>query len=181
MTKPEDSSSPALGESATMWGSSPAAISVAPHGAWFQECRFAMFIHWGLYSEAAGEWQGRRYYGIAEWLMRNARIPVRDYETLTARFNPQAFDAKTWVSLAKAAGMKYLVITAKHHDGFALFKSRASAFNVVDATPFARDPLKELAIACRQAGLKLGFYYSQFQDWHEADAAGNTWDLEVSR
>jgi len=138
-----------------------------------------MFIHWGLYSEAAGCWKGRPYYCIAEWLMHSARIPVREYEKLCGRFNPIKFDARTWVRLAKDAGMKYIVITAKHHDGFAMFKSKASPFNIVDATPFRRDPIAELAEECRKEGLKLGFYYSQFQDWHEADAAGNTWDFPV--
>jgi alpha-L-fucosidase len=146
-------------------------------GQWFTEARFAMFIHWGLYSEAAGVWDGRTYYGIAEWLMNKARIPVREYERLAERFNPVEFDAEAWAALAEAAGMKYLVITAKHHDGFAMFKSAASAYNIADATPFGRDPMQELAEACRRHGLKLGFYYSQWQDWHEPDAAGNDWDF----
>ena len=173
---------PALGSSPDMWGAaavSPAAG--AARGAWFRESRYAMFVHWGLYSEAAGVWRDRTYYVIAEWLMHAARIPVRDYETLCARFNPVEFDARAWVQLARDAGMKYLVITAKHHDGFAMFKSRASAYNIVDATPFGRDPLQELAVACRAGGLKLGFYYSQFQDWHEPDAGGNTWDFGEPR
>ena len=169
-----------LGTSPEMWGATR--IQPAPEserGAWFQESRFAMFIHWGLYSEAAGIWKDRAYYVIAEWLMFSARIPVREYEQLCARFNPVEFDARAWVRLARDAGMKYIVITAKHHDGFAMFKSSASAYNIVDATPFRRDPLKELAEACREAGLKLGFYYSQYQDWHEPDAAGNSWDFPV--
>ncbi len=167
-----------LGSSPDMWGAptAPGATGDA-RGRWFRESRFAMFIHWGLYSEAAGCWKDRTYHVIAEWLMFSARIPVREYEELCARFNPVDFDAHAWVRLARDAGMKYLVITAKHHDGFAMFKSRASAYNIVDATPFGRDPLKELAEACRQEGLKLGFYYSQYQDWHEPDAAGNTWDF----
>jgi alpha-L-fucosidase len=171
-------SRPQLGSSPDMWGTPQTASPAdAGRGAWFHESRFALFIHWGLYSEAAGVWQDRAYYVIAEWLMHAARIPVREYETLCQRFNPVEFDARAWVRLAQDAGMKYVVITAKHHDGFAMFKSKASAYNVVDATPFARDPLAELAAACREAGLKLGFYYSQFQDWHERDAAGNTWDF----
>jgi alpha-L-fucosidase len=168
----------ALGDSPEMWGAAPTGADAAGRrGDWFRESRYALFIHWGLYSEAAGIWNGRAHYAIAEWLMHAARIPVREYETLAARFNPVDFDPRAWVRLAKEAGMRYIVITAKHHDGFAMFKSRASAYNVVDATPFGRDPIRELADACREGGLKLGFYYSQFQDWHEPDAAGNTWDF----
>lgn len=166
-----------------MWGAQTVqqATTDETRGDWFRESRFALFIHWGLYSEAAGRWQDRNYYTIAEWLMHAAHIPVRDYEQLTARFNPTEFDADAWVRLAQDAGMKYIVITAKHHDGFAMFKSAASSYNVVDATPFHRDPLQELADACRKAGVKLGFYYSQFQDWHEPDAGGNDWDFAEPR
>ncbi|MEI6502497.1 MAG: alpha-L-fucosidase [Armatimonadota bacterium] len=165
------------GDMSTMWGEQSAVGADGPKGSWFTESKFAMFIHWGLYSEAAGVWDGKTYYGIAEWLMSIAKIPIAEYEKLAARFNPVEFDADEWVGLAKAAGMKYLVITAKHHDGFATFKSQACAYNIMDATPFGRDPLAELAEACRKQGLRLGFYYSQWQDWHEADAAGNTWDF----
>jgi alpha-L-fucosidase len=165
-----------------MWGERSARRSPRlTRGEWFRDSRFAMFIHWGLYSEAAGRWRGRSYYVIAEWLMHAARIPVREYETLCNRFNPVDFDAMAWVRLAKAAGMKYIVITSKHHDGFAMFRSAASSYNVVAATPFGRDPLQELAEACRKEGLRLGFYYSQYQDWHEPDAAGNTWDFGEKR
>ena len=136
-----------------------------------------MFIHWGLYSGAAGRWKGETHYGISEWLMFQAKIPVAEYETLATTFNPVRFDAREWVRLARDAGMRYIVITAKHHDGFALFHSRASPFNIVDATPFDRDPLRELADACAAEGVRLGFYYSQYQDWHEPDARGNTWDF----
>ena len=109
--------------------------------------------------------------------MNRSQIPVRDYEQLAARFNPVKFDADEWVQLAQDAGMKYIVITSKHHDGFAMFKSNVSPYNVVDATPFKRDVLKELADACAKRGMRLGFYYSQSQDWHEKDGAGNTWDF----
>ena len=119
-----------------------------PRGAWYSESKYAMFIHWGLYSGAAGRWKGQTHYGISEWLMFQAKIPVAEYETLATTFDPVRFDAREWVRLAKDAGMRYIVITAKHHDGFALFHSRASPFNIVDATPFGRDPLKELADAC---------------------------------
>jgi alpha-L-fucosidase len=147
---------------------------------WYQDAKFAMFIHWGLYSEAAGVWKGKNYFGISEWIMKRAKIPVRDYESLTNRFNPVSFDADAIAQLAVDAGMKYIVITSKHHDGFAMYHSKVSKYNVVDATPFGRDPLKELAEACNRHGLKLGFYYSQSQDWHEKDAIGNTWDFKES-
>jgi len=109
--------------------------------AWFREAKYGLFIHWGLYAIPAGQWQGARVPGIGEWIMFRARIPVPEYEKLAQGFNPVKFDADAWVALAKDAGMKYIVITSKHHDGFALFKSKASAYNVVDATPFKRDVL----------------------------------------
>jgi alpha-L-fucosidase len=133
--------------------------------AWWREARFGMFIHWGLYSIPAGTWQGKQYSFIGEWIMNSASIPVADYKALAPQFNPTDFNAHTIVSLAKSAGMKYIVITAKHHDGFAMFSSKADPFNIVTATPFHRDPIRELAEECRKQGLKLGFYYSQDQDW----------------
>jgi alpha-L-fucosidase len=137
---------------------------------WFRDARFGLFIHWGLYAIPAGQWKGRTIPGIGEWIMNRARIPVAEYEKLAAQFNPVKFDADAWAQLAEDAGMKYIVITSKHHDGFALFQSKASPYNVVDATPFRRDILKELAEACRRRGMRLGFYYSQSQDWRGADA-----------
>ena len=109
--------------------------------------------------------------------MNRAKIPVREYEALAGQFNPVKFDADAWVQLAQDAGMKYIVITSKHHDGFALFGSKVSRYNVVDATPFKRDILKELAAACAKRNMRLGFYYSQAQDWHEPNGAGNSWDF----
>lgn len=145
---------------------------------WWREARFGMFIHWGIYSVPAGTWQGKRIDGIGEWIMHHARIPVAEYAKLAEQFNPVKFDADEWVRIAKDAGMKYIVITSKHHDGFAMFRSNASGFNIYDATPFKRDPLKELAEACRRHGIRLGFYYSQAQDWHHPGgaAAGGHWD-----
>ncbi len=134
---------------------------------WWREARFGMFIHWGLYANPAGEWKGERIPGISEWIMARAEIPVKEYEKLAQDFNPEKYDAEAWVKLAKFAGMKYIVITSKHHDGFAMFHSKASKYNIVDATPFERDPLTELADECKKQGIKLGFYYSQAQDWHE--------------
>ena len=144
---------------------------------WFRDAKYGMFIHWGLYAIPAGEWQGRRCLGLGEWLMNRCQVPVKEYEQLAARFNPVKYNADEWVQLAQDAGMKYMVITSKHHDGFALFKSAASKYNVVDATPYRQDVLKQLADACARHGMRLGFYYSQSQDWHEPGGAGNTWDF----
>ncbi len=132
---------------------------------WWREARFGMFIHWGLYSIPAGEWHGQRTTHIGEWIMNDLSIPVADYKAFAPQFNPTGFSAHDIVALAKAAGMKYIVITAKHHDGFAMFDSKVDPFNIVAATPFKRDPLRELAEECRKQGVKLGFYYSQSQDW----------------
>jgi alpha-L-fucosidase len=148
---------------------------------WFREAKFGLFIHWGLYAIPAGEWKGQMIPGLGEWIMRNAHIPVKEYEQLSAQFNPTQFDAEAWVKFAEDSGMKYIVITAKHHDGFAMYRSAASKYNVFDATPFHRDPLKELAAACAKHNMKLGFYYSQSQDWHEPDGAGNDWDFPANR
>ncbi len=145
---------------------------------WWREARFGMFIHWGLYAIPAGTWQGQAVPGIGEWIMQRARIPVVEYEQLAQQFNPVNFDAAAWVALARMAGQRYLVITAKHHDGFCLFKSAFTRYNIVDATPFGRDPLKELAAECQQQGVKLCFYYSQTQDWHHPDGDGNDWDYD---
>jgi len=133
--------------------------------AWWREARFGMFIHWGLYSIPAGTWQGKQDAHIGEWIMNDMSISVADYKALAPQFNPTGFSANDIVALAKSAGMKYIVITAKHHDGFAMFDSKADPFNIVAATPFHRDPLRELAEECRKQGIKLGFYYSQDQDW----------------
>jgi alpha-L-fucosidase len=133
--------------------------------AWWRDARFGMFIHWGLYSIPAGEWKGQRTTHIGEWIMNDLSIPVADYKALAKQFNPTGFSAHDIVALAKSSGMKYIVITSKHHDGFAMFDSKADPFNIVAATPYHRDPLKELAEECRKQGIKLGFYYSQAQDW----------------
>ncbi|PYR61431.1 MAG: glycosyl hydrolase, partial [Acidobacteria bacterium] len=144
---------------------------------WFRDAKYGLFVHWGLYAIPAGEWKGQRSLGLGEWIMNRAKIPVREYEALAKQFNPVKFDPDAWVRMAQDAGMKYIVITSKHHDGFALFKSGASPYNVVDATPYKRDILKQLADACARHNMRLGFYYSQSQDWHEPGGAGNTWDF----
>lgn len=134
---------------------------------WWREARFGMFIHWGVYSQLAGAYNGHEpKRGGAEWIMNRMKIPVADYQAIAKQFNPTQFDADEWVKTAKDAGMKYIVITAKHHDGFAMFKTKASKWNIVDATPYAKDVLKPLSIACRKHGIKLGFYYSHAQDWN---------------
>jgi alpha-L-fucosidase len=144
---------------------------------WFRQAKFGLFIHWGLYCIPAGEWNGKRVPGIGEWIMHNAPVPVTEYEQLAKQFNPIKFDAEAWVQMAEDAGMKYIVITSKHHDGFAMYHSHVSLYNIYDATPFHRDPILELAEACARHNMKFGFYYSQAQDWHEPGGAGNTNDF----
>ena len=139
---------------------------------WFKEAGFGMMIHFGLYSILGGEWRGMRMDYIGEWIMSKYEIPNREYEKLAKIFNPIYFDADQWVLTAKAAGMKYIVVTAKHHDGFALYHSKIDPYNVVDATPFGRDIIRELADACARNGMKLGLYYSQCIDWHEPHGGG---------
>src|SRR3954463_14120271 len=119
---------------------------------WFREAKYGLFIHWGLYAIPAGEWNGKRIPGLGEWIMNRGRIPVSDYEKLAKQWNPSKFDPEQWVQMAQDAGIKYIVITSKHHDGFALFDSKVSNWNVVAATPFKRDILKELAAACQKHG-----------------------------
>ena len=164
------------GTSSKMWGEATSNQDDPVRGAWLHDSRFALFIHWGLYAELAGRWQGKTYYGISEWIMHRASISAAEYAEVAQRFNPSEFDAREWVRFAKAAGMRHIMITAKHHEGFAMYRSAVSPFNIADATPFGRDPMAELAEACQEEGLRLGFYYSQTADWHEPDAIGNYWD-----
>lgn len=148
---------------------------------WWEEARFGMFIHWGVYSVPAGFYKGERQTNSGEWIMNKGKIPIAEYEKFADEFNPTKFDAKEFVGLAKSAGMKYMVITAKHHDGFSMFDSKGTEFNIVDATPFKRDVLQELSKECQKQGLKFGFYYSQAQDWHHPGGLGNTWDKDLKR
>ncbi len=144
---------------------------------WFREAKFGMLITWGLYSIPAGEWRGREIPGIGEWIQKYAQIPLAEYALLAPQFNPVKFNADEWVTLAKQAGMRYVVPMPKHHDGFAMFATKVDSFNIVDATPFHRDPMRELAAACRKQGLRMGFYYSQAQDWHHpGGAVRGMWD-----
>lgn len=139
---------------------------------WFKEAKYGMMAHWGLYSLLAGEYRGRRVRTYAEWIQSYAAIPNAEYEQLAKCFNPIYFDADEWIRLAKDSGMKYFVFTSKHHDGFAMFHSKADKFNIVDATPFGRDVVRELAEACYKHGLKFGLYYSQELDWHHEHGGG---------
>src|SRR5262249_54073653 len=135
--------------------------------AWWREARFGMFIHWGLYAIPGGTWNGKKAGGTGEWILTNAKITVDEYEKLLPQFNPVKFDAKEWARIAKAAGMKYLVITSKHHDGFCLWDSAQTTWDVA-STPFKRDILKELKAACDAEGIRFCLYHS-IMDWHHPD------------
>jgi alpha-L-fucosidase len=144
---------------------------------WFRAARFGMFIHWGVYSVPAGTYNGKQIGGIGEWIMCTGKIPMTEYQAYAKEYNPVKYNPDDWVRLAKEAGMKYIVITSKHHDGFANFETQASPWNIVQATPYGKDVLKPLAAACRKYGVKLGFYYSQAQDWNNGGSeCSGSWD-----
>lgn len=145
---------------------------------WWTDAKFGMFIHWGVYSVPAGFYQGKPVPNIGEWIMNKGKIPVSEYKKFSSQFNPVKYDPEAWVKMAKAAGMKYIVITSKHHDGFAMFDSKVTDWDIVDATPYGKDVLKPLAAACKKEGIRLGFYYSQAQDWNHPGgaASGGHWD-----
>jgi len=145
---------------------------------WWRDAKFGMFVHWGVYSNPAGEWKGKQVAGYAEHLMRKEKISRAEYMELAHQFNPEKFDAEEWILSAKKAGMNYFIITAKHHDGFALWDSKVSDFDIKDQTPFKRDPLAELAAAAKKHGIKFGFYYSHAFDWEHPDAPGNDWEYQ---
>jgi alpha-L-fucosidase len=148
--------------------------------AWWSEARFGMFIHWGLYSQDGCFYKGTN--GGSEHMMQRLKIPLADYAKIADDFNPVSFNADEWAGIAKNAGMKYMVITSKHHDGFAMYDSESSDYNIVKRTPWHRDPVAELAEACRKQGLKFGVYYSLGRDWADPDVPtrdgyrSNTWD-----
>lgn len=144
---------------------------------WFKDAKYGLFIHWGIYAALGGIYQGEKVPYGAEWIMRNARIPGKEYRRLAEQFNPVDFHAEEIVRKAKEWGMKYLVFTAKHHDGFAMYDSKVSDYNIMN-TPFGRDPLKELADECQKQGMVLGIYYSQMQDWEDENGWGNDWDYK---
>ena len=140
---------------------------------WFKEAQFGMMAHWGLYTLLGGEWKGKPgVHPYGEWIMHGNRIPLKEYAALAKAFNPVLFDPMDWMKRARDAGMKYFVITSKHHDGFAMYRSKVSKYNVVDATPFKRDPIEEIAEACRSTGIRLGLYYSQDLDWSDPNGGG---------
>lgn len=139
---------------------------------WFAGAGFGMMAHWGLYSLLAGEWNGDRSGSYGEWLQWKLKIPVAEMKRYAAAFNPVDFRPKDWMKIARDAGMKYFTFTSKHHEGFAMFRSKASKFNIVDATPFRRDIVEEIAEACRETGIRLGLYYSQAIDWSDPDGSG---------
>ena len=145
---------------------------------WWKEAKFGLFIHWGVYSVPAGVYDGKDIDGIGEWIMNRGKIPTARYQAYAKEFNPVKYNPEAWVKMAKNAGMKYLVITSKHHDGFTLFETKASKWNIVEATPYGKDLLKPLADACHKQGIRLGFYYSQAQDWNNVGgaASGGHWD-----
>jgi alpha-L-fucosidase len=132
---------------------------------WWREARFGMFIHWGLYAVPAGEYNGIKSDRIGEWIQDWANIPREDYEKYAAEFNPVEFDAAEWVRIAADAGMKYIVITSKHHEGFSMFDSDVSDYDIVDSTPYGKDPIAALSEECKKQGVKLCFYHS-IMDWH---------------
>jgi alpha-L-fucosidase len=144
-------------------------ISKDERMSWWREARFGMFIHWGIYSVPAGQWKGQKIPGAGEWIMQQAKIPVSEYEQLARQFNPIKFNADEWVRIAKDTGMKYIVITSKHHDGFCIWDSKVTDYDIAKATPFKKDVLKELARACKKHGIRLCFYHS-IMDWHHPDA-----------
>lgn len=148
--------------------------------AWWREAKFGLFIHWGVYAVPAGKYGTNTGYG--EWIMNSAKIPVATYHEFAAQFNPVKYNPELWAKTAKDAGMKYIVITSKHHDGFTLYPSAASKWNIADATPYKKDLLGPLVNAAKAEGLKIGFYYSQSQDWNHPGGAksgfkeGEGWD-----
>lgn len=146
---------------------------------WFKDAKFGLFLHWGLYSQTAGDWKGRPARGGAHFMLQE-RIPLKEYALIANDFNPVGYNAKEWVKVAKKAGMKYIVITSKHHDGFAMYDSQCSDYNIVKRTPYAKDPMKELVAACHKQGLKFGFYYSLGRDWEDPDVPTN-WPVKGGR
>ena len=147
---------------------------------WFRNAKYGLFIHWGLYAIPGGEWNGKIAPHGTEWIMKNLRIPLADYRKLAGQFNPVEFDPYFYVRRAKEWGMKYLVFTAKHHDGFAMFDTAVSDYSVMHS-PYGRDIVRQFADACAEEGLTFCLYYSQMQDWEDPDGNGNTWDYDPAK
>jgi alpha-L-fucosidase len=145
----------------------------------YNEAKFGMFIHWGAYSQAAGTWEGEKIPGLGEWIMYHAQIPRAEYISLCKQFNPIKFNAEEWVKLAKDAGMKYVVAMAKHHDGFCLYDSEASEFDIIDQTNFGRDPIHEIYEACKKYDMRMGLYYSHSIDWMDGGDCGYAQQIEI--
>lgn len=144
---------------------------------WFTDAKYGLFVHFGLYSILGGVWNGEHAPNTAEWIMKNMQIPLKDYRPLADEFNPTKFDAREYVKLAKKWGMKYIVVTAKHHDGFALYDSKVSDYTVMNS-PYGKDIIREFADACAEEDMIFCVYYSQMQDWEHPDGNGNTWDFD---
>lgn len=190
---PENTTENTTSENATIAERNAAAAKAAETGwyaealktrdqrlAWFRDARLGTFIHWGPYSVLGGQWDGKPNPGYAEHIMRVDRIPLKTYRAeVAAKFHPDKFDARAWVKLIKAAGSRYIIITSKHHDGFAIWPSDVNPYNIRDVSGFRRDPLKELVDAARAEGLHVGFYYSHAYDWEDPNAIGNDWDYDT--
>jgi len=146
---------------------------------WWRDARFGMFIHWGAYAVPAGIYKDQEVDGIGEWIMKKGQVPISEYEEFAKQFDPVKFNAEEWVRIAKDAGMKYIVITSKHHDGFALWNSEVSDYNIVDFAPYGKDILDALSKACKKEGIALGFYHS-IMDWHHPDAQSQSYLMRDS-
>jgi alpha-L-fucosidase len=138
----------------------------------FNDAKFGMFVHWGAYARPAGIWKGQKIGGLGEWIFYHTQIPRAEYKQMCAQFDPVRFDADAWVQLAKAAGMRYIVAMPKHHDGFAMYDSKVSEYDIIDVTPFGRDPMMELYQACQRHGVRFAIYYSHATDWMDGGDAG---------
>lgn len=152
-----------------------------PNIQWFKDAKFGLFIHWGLYSKLGGVWMDKNYYGSGEWIMNVAKANADAYAEEAANMDLSDYNPEEWAILAKKAGIKYVVITAKHHEGFTMYDSKVSDFTIVKSTKYGKDPMLPLSQKIREQGIEFGFYYSQFLDWHEPNGGGNRWDFDESK
>lgn len=152
-----------------------------PNIQWFKDAKFGMFIHWGLYSELGGKWKNENYYGSGEWIMNVTKANVEEYAETATDMDLSDFDPEEWALVAKKAGIKYVVVTAKHHEGFAMYDSKVSDFTIGKATKYGKDPMLALSQKIREQEIQFGFYYSQFLDWHEPNGGGNRWNFDESK